>query len=65
MKIMFVGYSLWYNYILYHIEEVSASAPPPLATGQVTIGLDHGVIVNYQKFGAALKKIPGLDTKEE
>ncbi len=23
------------------------------------------VKVNYQKFGPALKKIPGLDTKEE
>jgi hypothetical protein len=24
-----------------------------------------GVKVNYQKFGPALKKIPGLDAKEE
>ena len=26
---------------------------------------DDGVKVNYQKFGPALKKIPGLDAKEE
>ena len=27
--------------------------------------LDDGVKVNYLKFGAALKKITGLDAKEE
>jgi len=32
----------------------------PLATEQVQIDLDDGVKVNYPKFGAALKKIPGL-----
>jgi len=37
----------------------------PLATEQVEIDLDDGVKVNYPKFGAALKKIPGLDTQEE
>ncbi|MDX9785836.1 MAG: BREX-1 system adenine-specific DNA-methyltransferase PglX [Desulfobacterales bacterium] len=37
----------------------------PLATQQVAIELDDGVKVNYQKFGAALKKIPGLDAKGE
>jgi len=37
----------------------------PLATEQIAIDLDDGVKVNYQKFGPALKKIPGLDTKEE
>lgn len=37
----------------------------PLATEQVEIDLDDGVKVNYGKFGAALKKIPGLDGKEE
>jgi len=37
----------------------------PLATEQLEIDLDDGVKVNYQKFGPALKKIPGLDTKEE
>ncbi len=37
----------------------------PLATQQLEIDLDDGVKVNYQKFGPALKKIPGLDAKEE
>jgi type II restriction/modification system DNA methylase subunit YeeA len=37
----------------------------PLATAQVAINLDDGVKVNYLKLGAALKKIPGLDAKEE
>ena len=37
----------------------------PLASQQVEIDLDDGVKVNYAKFGAALKKIPGLDASEE
>lgn len=37
----------------------------PLATHQVALDLDDGVKVNYAKLGAALKKIPGLDAKEE
>ena len=37
----------------------------PLATEQLEIDLDDGVKVNYQKFGPALRKIPGLDNKEE
>lgn len=37
----------------------------PLATEQIKIDLDDGVKVNYPKFGAALKKIPGLDAAED
>ncbi len=37
----------------------------PLATQKIAIDLDDGVKVNYQKFGKALKKIAGLDAKEE
>ncbi|MFA5923254.1 MAG: BREX-1 system adenine-specific DNA-methyltransferase PglX [Methylococcaceae bacterium] len=37
----------------------------PLATEQMEIDLDDGVKVNYQKFGEALKKIPGLAAKDE
>ena len=37
----------------------------PLATRQIEIDLDDGVKANYPKFGAALKKIPGLDAKED
>ncbi len=36
----------------------------PLASQQIEIDLDHGVKVNYPKFGAALKKIPGLEADE-
>jgi hypothetical protein len=37
----------------------------PLATEQKEIDLDDGVKVNYPKFGAALKKISGLEAKED
>ena len=37
----------------------------PLATQQIAIDLDDGVKVNYLKFGVALKKIPGLEAKDE
>ena len=37
----------------------------PLAIEQIEIDLDDGVKVNYQKFGEALKKIPGLAAKED
>jgi len=37
----------------------------PLATEQLEIDLDDGVKVNYPKFGAALKKIAGLDAAED
>ncbi|MCQ2040520.1 MULTISPECIES: BREX-1 system adenine-specific DNA-methyltransferase PglX [Stutzerimonas stutzeri subgroup] len=37
----------------------------PLATEQVEIDLDDGVKLNYPKLGAALKKIVGLDAKED
>ncbi|MBD1998029.1 BREX-1 system adenine-specific DNA-methyltransferase PglX [Leptolyngbya sp. FACHB-541] len=37
----------------------------PLATERVEINLDDGVRINYGKFGAALKKIPGLEAVED
>jgi len=37
----------------------------PLALEQKEIDLDDGVKVNYPKFGAALKRIPGLDVEED
>ena len=36
-----------------------------LASQPITIALDDGVKVNYPKFGAALKKIPGLEASDE
>jgi type II restriction/modification system DNA methylase subunit YeeA len=37
----------------------------PLATRQEKLDLDDGVKVNYLKLGDALKKIPGLEAKDE
>ena len=37
----------------------------PLAQQQISIDLDDGVKVNYCKFGKALKKITGLESKDE
>jgi hypothetical protein len=47
------------------MEEYEREVLYPLATEQVEIDLDDGVKVNYPKFGAALKKIPGLDATDE
>jgi type II restriction/modification system DNA methylase subunit YeeA len=47
------------------LEEYEREILYPLATQQISIDLDDGVKVNYLKFGAALKKIPGLEAKEE
>lgn len=37
----------------------------PLAQQKIEIDLDDGVKANYPKFGAALKKIPGLEAKDD
>lgn len=42
------------------LEEYERGVIYPLAAKQVEIDLDDGVKVNYNKFGNALKKIPGL-----
>lgn len=47
------------------VKEYEDEALYPLATRQLEIDLDDGVRVNYPKFGAALKKFSGLDSKEE
>jgi len=51
--------------IIQELEEYERTVLYPLATQKVEIDLDDGVKVNYQKFGAALKKIPGLEAKED
>ncbi len=51
--------------VLAELEDYERDVLYPLATEQKPIDLDDGVKVNYLKFGAALKKITGLDTKEE
>ena len=37
----------------------------PLAQDKIEIDLDDGVRANYPKFGAALKKVPGLEAKND
>jgi type II restriction/modification system DNA methylase subunit YeeA len=45
------------------IEEYEHDLLYPLATQKVEIDLDDGVTINYNKFGAALKKVTGLTGK--
>ncbi len=51
--------------MIVEMEEYEREVLYPLATEQVEIDLDEGVKVNYPKLGAALKKIVGLDAKED
>lgn len=51
--------------ILNELDKYERETLYPLASNRISIDLDDGVKVNYQKFGAALKKIPGLDKSEE
>lgn len=51
--------------ILKELEDYERDVMYPLAAQQIEIDLDDGVKVNYPKFGAALKKIAGLDEAEE
>lgn len=50
--------------VLLELDEYEHDVLYPLASQQIEIDLDDGVKVNYPKFGAALKKIPGLDVAE-
>ena len=51
--------------VLAELKDYERDVLYPKATEQIAIDLDDGVKVNYLKFGAALKKITGLDAKEE
>ena len=46
--------------IMTELEDYERDVLYPLATKQIEIDLDDGVKVNYNKFGKALKKVPGL-----
>lgn len=50
--------------MLLEFDEYEHDVLYPLASQQIEIDLDDGVKVNYPKFGAALKKIPGLEAGE-
>lgn len=54
-----------FNKIIAELEEYEREVLYPLATQQIEIDLDDGVKANYPKFGAALKKISGLDAQDE
>jgi type II restriction/modification system DNA methylase subunit YeeA len=49
--------------VISELEDYERDILYPLATQQIEIDLDDGVKVNYNKFGKALKKIPGLTGK--
>jgi type II restriction/modification system DNA methylase subunit YeeA len=51
--------------IIDELEKYERDILYPLASQQLAIDLDDGVKVNYVKFGAALKKIAGLDSSED
>ncbi len=51
--------------VLVELNEYEHDILYPLATQQIAIDLDDGVKANYPKFGAALKKIPGLEASDE
>jgi len=51
--------------IIDELEKYEREILYPLASQQLAIDLDDGVKVNYVKFGAALKKIAGLDSSED
>jgi hypothetical protein len=50
--------------MLLELDEYEHDVLYPLASQQIEIDLDDGVRLNYPKFGAALKKIPGLEAAE-
>ena len=51
--------------VLLELEEYEHDVLYPLASRQLAIDLDDGVKANYPKFGAALKKIVGLEASDE
>lgn len=51
--------------MIIEMEEYERDTLYPLATRQLEIDLDDGVKANYPKFAPALKKIPGLEAKDE
>lgn len=50
---------------LQELEDYERDVLYPLATEKIDLDLDDGVKVNYRKFGNALFKVKGLETKED
>lgn len=49
------------NRILLELQDYERDVFYPLATERIEIDLDDGVLVNYNKFGKAVKEVPGLN----
>jgi len=47
--------------VLLELKEYERDVLFPLATERIPIDLDDGVLVNYNKFGTAIKAVPGLN----
>jgi hypothetical protein len=50
--------------VIIELQEYERDILYPLATERVAIDLDNGVLVNYNKFGTAIKKVAGLNDKK-
>lgn len=50
--------------ILLELQEYERDILHPLATDRIPIDLDDGVLVNYNKFGNAIKQVAGLNDKK-
>lgn len=50
--------------LLLELQEYEREVIYPLATERIPIDLDDGVLVNYNKFGRALKEVAGLNDKK-
>lgn len=54
----------WLNRVLMELQEYEREVIYPMATDRIPIDLDDGVLVNYNKFGKAVKEISGLNDKK-
>lgn len=52
-----------YRQVLLELQEYERDILYPLATERIAIDLDDGVLVNYNKFGKAIKEVGGLNDK--
>ncbi|WP_052522295.1 BREX-1 system adenine-specific DNA-methyltransferase PglX [Saccharicrinis fermentans] len=50
--------------VLHELQEYERDILYPLATERIAIDLDDGVLVNYNKFGTAIKAVAGLNDKK-
>ncbi|HPN21731.1 MAG TPA: hypothetical protein PK758_07510, partial [Tenuifilaceae bacterium] len=50
--------------MLLELHEYERDILYPLATQRIAIDLDDGVLVNYNKFGKAIREVDGLNDKK-